>query len=76
MALTKRQEYKQEIMPNGVIQVRRSDIIEEDGAVIATNYHRHILNPGDDVADEATEVQAVAAAVWTTEVVNAYQTEN
>ena len=72
MALTKRQEYKQEIMPNGVIQVSRSDIIEEDGAVIATNYHRHIINPGDDVTDEPAEVQAVAAAVWTPEVVSAY----
>ena len=72
MALEKRNEYKIEILDNGIIQVRRSDIISEDGTDIATNYHRHILAPGDDVSSETSEIQAIAAAVWTTDKINAY----
>ena len=33
MAFTEQQEYKLEILPNKVIQVRRSDIVLKDGEV-------------------------------------------
>ena len=52
MALSKRSEYKVEILPSRVLQVRRADIIEEDGEELATSYHRHVVNPGDDVSCE------------------------
>ena len=73
MAITKRLEYKEEIMPNQVIQIRTTTVVEEDGVELARNYHRHAVVPGDDVTGEVAEVQAIASALWTDEVVAAYQ---
>ena len=69
---SEQQEYKLEILPNKVIQVRRSDIILKDGVAVATSFHRHCVCPGDDVSAEPAEVQACATALWTPEVVAAY----
>ena len=73
MAITKRLEYKEEIMPNQVIQVRTTTVLEEDGVELARSHHRHLVNPGDDVSGEVAEVQAIASALWTDEVIAAYQ---
>lgn len=73
MAITKRTELKEEILPNQVIQIRTATVVEEDGVELARNYHRHTVAPGDDVAGEAQEVQDIAAALWTDEVIAAYQ---
>ena len=73
MAITKRLEYKEEILPNQVIQVRTTTVVEEDGVELARNHHRHTLCPGDDVTGEVAEVQAIASALWTDEVIAAYQ---
>ena len=72
MAFTEQQEYKLEILPNKVIQVRRSDIVLKDGEVVGTTYPRHCVCPGDDVSEEPADVQACATALWTPEVVTAY----
>ena len=73
MAITKRLEYKEEILPNQVIQIRTTTVVEEDGVELARNHHRHVVHPGDDVSGEVQEVQDIAAALWTTEVISAYQ---
>ena len=73
MAITKRLEYKEEIQPNQVIQIRTTTVVEEDGVELARNYHRHVVAPGDDVSGEVQEVQDIAAALWTAEVISAYQ---
>ena len=73
MAITKRLEYKEEILPNQVIQIRTTTVVEEDGAELARNHHRHVVHPGDDVTGEVAEVQAIASALWTPEVIAAYQ---
>lgn len=73
MAITKRTELKEEILPNKTIQIRTTTIVEEDGAELARSYHRHVVHPGDDVTGETQEVQAIANALWTTEVIAAYQ---
>ena len=73
MAITKRTELKEEILPNKVIQIRTTTVIEEDGVELARNHHRHVVAPGDDVTGEAQEVQDIAAALWTAEVISAYQ---
>jgi hypothetical protein len=73
MAITKRLEYKEEILPNQVIQVRTTTVVEEDGVELARNHHRHVVVPGDDVTGEVAEVQAIANALWTDEVISAYQ---
>ena len=73
MAITKRLEYKEEILPNQVIQIRTTTVVEEDGVELARNHHRHVVHPGDDVSGEVQEVQDIAAALWTSEVIAAYQ---
>ena len=73
MAITKRLEYKEEILPNQVIQIRTTTVVEEDGVELARNHHRHVVHPGDDVTGEIAEVQAIASALWTDEVIAAYQ---
>ena len=49
MAITKRTELKEEILPNQVIQIRTTTVVEEDGAELARSHHRHVVVPGDDV---------------------------
>ena len=73
MAITKRFELKEEILPNQTIQVRKATIVEEDGVELGRTYHRHVLTPGSDVSGEEAEVQAIANALWTDEVIAAYQ---
>lgn len=74
MAFTERHEHKLEIIPPfQIIQCRRADIVEKDGVEVGRTYHRHVRCPGDDVSEDCAELQAVATALWTTEVVNAYQ---
>ena len=64
---------KVEVLLNGSIQVRRRDQILKDGVEVASTFHRHVVNPGDDVSNEDPRVAAIAAATWTEEVVAAYQ---
>ena len=74
MAFTERQEHKLEIIPPfNIIQCRRADIVEKDGVEVGRTYHRHVRVPGEDVSEDCAELQAVAAALWTDEVVAAYQ---
>jgi hypothetical protein len=73
MAITKRTELKEEILPNQTIQIRTTTVVEEDGVELARSHHRHVVSPGDDVSNEAQEVQDIANALWTAEVIAAYQ---
>ena len=75
MALTERCENdKIEIVGQyKAVQVRCATIIERDGVEVSRTYHRHVLAPGDDITNEDPKVQAVANAVWTEEVIAAYQ---
>lgn len=65
---------KIEILENGKIQVREATIIEKDGVEIHRSFHRHIVYPGQDLTDQDSKVVAVANAVWTQEVIDAWQT--
>ena len=73
MAITKRTELKEEVLPNQVIQIRTTTVVEEDGVELARNHHRHIVVPGQDLTDEPNEVQLIAAALWTPEVIAAFE---
>ena len=71
---TERHEHQIEIIsPYSVLQCRRADIVEKDGIEVGKTYHRHVCVPGDDMTDECAEMQAVATALWTPEVISAYQ---
>ena len=75
MALTERTvEDKIEIVGDYKhIQVRTATVIERDGVEISRSFSRHVVAPGDDVLNESAEVQAIANAVHTAEVIAAYQ---
>ena len=64
---------KIEVIENGSVQVRTATRIVEDGNVISSNYHRHVVAPGDDYSQEDARVQAICAATHTADVVAAYQ---
>ena len=71
---TERSEYQIEVIPpHSILQCRRADIVERDGVQVGKTYHRHSRAPGDDVSDDCPELQAVAAALWSPEVIAAYQ---
>jgi hypothetical protein len=74
MALIEKQKVDLiEVIENGTLQVRTANIIEKDGTEIARTFHRHVLAPGDSIVNEDPKVQAIANAVWTEEVIAAYQ---
>ena len=62
-----------ELVQSNHIQVRTANIIERDGTEITRTFHRHVLSPGDSIVNEDQKVQAIANAVWTEEVIAAYQ---
>jgi hypothetical protein len=70
------------------VQVRTAVVIKRDGTEISRSFSRHVLAPctsskdsddkwthtDTDISAEATEVQAVANAVWTDTVKANYKT--
>lgn len=58
---------------SGHIEVRAAIVILRDGAEITRTYHRHVVEPGADISGEDAKVQAIAAALWTPELIAAYQ---
>ena len=64
---------KVELVENNSIQVRTATIIKKDDTEIAKTYHRHSLSPCEDITNEDAKVQAIANAIWTEEVIAAYQ---
>jgi hypothetical protein len=63
---------KVEVLENGFVQVRQATIIEKDGIELARSFHRWVLTPGQDLEGQDPKVVAIAKAVWTDEVVDAY----
>ena len=88
MAITKTTEIpKIEVVSTWNVQVATDTVILENDTEIGRSRHRHVLQPftssvdGDtwthtatDITGEATEVQAVANAVWTDTVKASYKT--
>jgi len=64
---------KIEIIENNSIQVRTATIIEKDGTELTRTFHRHVVTPGTDISNENPKVQAIATAIWTEEIIAAYQ---
>jgi hypothetical protein len=74
MALTEKTIIdKIEVIENNSIQVRTATIIEKDGTELTRTFHRHVLSPGADLTNEDPKVQAIANAIWTEEIIAAYQ---
>ena len=73
MALQERSILSQcEVLPNGIIQVRMSDQIVDGEVVKASTFRRYVLAPGSDLTSQPQQVVAIATAIWTPAVVEAY----
>ena len=70
---TERQELKEEILPNQTIQLRVATVIERDGEEVGRQYHRSVFTPGSDLSEAPEEIKAIASAIWTSQVIDAYQ---
>lgn len=66
---------KIEVLENGGVLIREATKILEDGVELSKSYHRSSLAPGADVSNQDPRVQAVCNAVWTPEVVAAFQAQ-
>jgi len=55
-----------------ILQIRTKTAVMEDGVELSSSFHRHTIAPGADVSGESAEVQAIAAAVHTQAVKDAY----
>ena len=65
---------KTEVLEDGTIQVRQAEIITKDGVEITRTFNRWVRHPGDTAAQsDPAPVPAIAAAVWTENVISAYQ---
>tara|TARA_R110000868_G_scaffold40272_2_gene139162 strand:- start:233 stop:478 length:246 start_codon:yes stop_codon:yes gene_type:complete len=65
---------KVEVLEDGSIQVRQAEIISKDGAEITRSFNRWVRHPGDILAQsDPSPVPAIATAVWTPDVISAYQ---
>jgi len=74
MALVEKQLVdKIELVQSNHILVRTANIIERDGVEVTRTFHRSSFAPGDSIVNEDPKVQAIANAVWTEEVIAAYQ---
>ena len=84
MALTKEIVVdKIEVLEMGQVQVRTATRVLEDGAVLSSSFHRHVVEPSTkasgswadtDISGEDARVQAICTATWTSSVKTAYQT--
>lgn len=66
---------KIEVLENGNVQVREATRVLRDGEVIAQNFHRFVVAPGQATQDMDPKVLAICAAVHTPEVIAAYEAQ-
>lgn len=76
MALTKETAVDQiTVTENGIVLVRETTTIKEDGVEISKKYHRSSFVPEQDVSGQPANVQAICQAAWTPEVIAAYKAQ-
>jgi len=66
---------KIEVLENGILQVREQEILElKDGTTRVGEYYRYVLTPDTDLNSiNDDKVKAIAAAVWTQDVIDSYK---
>lgn len=62
-----------EVTESGIVQVRTATRIVEDGTVLSSSLHRHVVVPGDDYSGQDAKVQDICKTVQTKAVIAAYQ---
>ena len=61
------------ILEDGQIQIRRSRRVFDGAEMLAEQYHRHVIVPGDDTSQEDARVKSVATLIHTSTVVADYR---
>ena len=61
------------VLSHNVIGYREKRVVEQDGVEIASTYHRGVVAPGESTDGLDARIVAIAATLWTPEVVEAYR---
>ena len=56
-----------------IVQVRTATVIKKDGVELTRSFHRHVVNPTDDISEQSDEVKAICNVVHTDAVKEAYK---
>ena len=76
MALTKETVVDQiTVTENGIVLVRETTTIKEDGVELSKKYHRTSFAPEQDLTDQPANVAAICNVAWTPEVIAAYKAQ-
>ena len=76
MSLTKEIAVDQiTITENGIVLVRETTTIKEDGVELSKKYHRSSFAPEADLTGQPANVVAICNAAWTPEVIEAYEAQ-
>lgn len=70
MTLTKHKVYQVEVTEDDHVQVRCKTLILEDGEIISSSLHRHVVSPGQDYSGEIGKVRRCCQAVHIPTVVD------
>ena len=55
------------------VQVRTATIIKKDGVELTRSFHRHVVNPLDDISTQSDEVKAICGVVHTDAIKEAFK---
>ena len=76
MSLTKETAVDQiTVTENGIVLVRETTTIKENGIELSKQYHRTSFAPEDNLTGQPANVVAICNVAWTPEVVAAYQAQ-
>jgi hypothetical protein len=76
MALTKEIAVDQiTVTENGIVLVRETTTIKEDGVELSKKYHRTSFAPESDLTGQPANVAAICNVAWTPEVIAAYKAQ-
>ena len=76
MALTKEVAVDQiTVTENGIVLVRETTTIKEDGVELSKKYHRSSFEPEASLTGQPANVVAICNAAWTPEVIAAYKAQ-
>jgi len=65
MAVIKKISYAGEFLEDGQIRVKEITRLMENGVELSKNYHRHVVDVGDDVTNESQIVKDIASGLHT-----------
>lgn len=63
------------ILADGLIQIREDRVIIDDDSKeeFARTFRRRVFEPGDDITNESSRLQSLAAVVWTDDVIRVFR---